>query len=203
MALHVGDEGRHLPEMFPARGMGTGVGLLSEVCPEVLVQDGLLPERLAALHTHIGLLPRVYPEVLVQDGALPERLATEGTVVRLVTRVDADVLLEVCGLAEQLATLGTHVGAVCAVGPLMLHQAAFQLEAFPTQVTLEGPVLLIIRVISRASVHRGVSHWDHGGQTCGMSPVFARSSPALVGEHDRAGQLFRGQVFRWRSEGKK
>lgn len=52
--------------------MGTGIGLFAEVCAEVLVQDSLLPERLAALHTHIGLLPRVYPEVLVQDGALPK-----------------------------------------------------------------------------------------------------------------------------------
>lgn len=63
------------------------------------------------------------------------------------------MLLKVCGLAEQLATLGTHVGAVCAVGPLVLHQATLQLEAFPTQVTLEGPVLLVVWVISRAGVH--------------------------------------------------
>ena len=36
-----------------------------------------------------------------------------------------------------------------------------------------------------------------------MSPVLARPSSALVGEHNRAWQLLGGQVLRWRSKGKK
>lgn len=146
----------------------------------MLVKDGLLAKLFAALHTHIRLLTSMYPEVLVEDGALAKRLAAEGAVVWLVTRVNADVLLQVRGLAEQFATLWTHVGPVCAVCPLVLHQPTLQLEPLATQIALKRFVLLVVRVLCGATVHRRVGHRDHGGQTRGMSPVLAWPSSALV-----------------------
>ena len=66
----------------------------------------------------------MYPQMLIQDGPLPETLITEGAVIGLLPRVDAHVLLKVRGLAEQLATIRAHVGPVRAVGALVLLQPA-------------------------------------------------------------------------------
>lgn len=63
------------------------------------------------------------------------------------------------------------------------------------------------REVRRVSKAWSVASLGHGRPRTdsyrGMSPVFAWSSSALVGKHDRVGKLLRCWMFCWRSEGKK
>lgn len=96
-------------EAPPAVGHGAAEGPVALVRPRVLVQDGLLPEVLAALGAFIRLLPGMDAQVLVEDSPLAEEARAVHAAVRLLIGVDAQVLRQMRLLSEALAALGTGV----------------------------------------------------------------------------------------------
>ena len=96
-------------EAPPAVGHRAAEGPVALVRPRVLVQDGLLPEVLAALGALVRLLPGVDAQVLVEDGPLAEEARAIHAAVRLLIGVDAQVLRQMRLLPEPLAALGTGV----------------------------------------------------------------------------------------------
>lgn len=63
--------------------------LLALMCADVLVEDGLLAEVLAALGTPERLLTGVYAQVLIEDGPLSEGPLAVAARVGLLVGVDA------------------------------------------------------------------------------------------------------------------
>lgn len=117
-------------EAPPAVGHGAAEGPVALVRPRVLVQDGLLPEVLAALRALVGLLPRVDAQVLVQDRALPEVPAAVHAPVGLLVGVDAQVLGQVRLLPEALAALGARVRPGLDMYAAVLQEGRLLLELF-------------------------------------------------------------------------
>lgn len=58
----------------------------------MLIKDGLLAEVLAALGTGVGLLTRMDAQVLVEYGPLPKAARTVGARVGLLVGMDAQML---------------------------------------------------------------------------------------------------------------
>lgn len=86
--LHLGLGG----EAAPAVGHGAAEGPVALVRARVLVEDGLLPEVLAALRTLVRLLARVDAKVLVEYRPLPEKSRAIYASVWLFVCVNAQVL---------------------------------------------------------------------------------------------------------------
>ena len=122
--LHLGLRG----ETPSAVGHGTAERPVALMGARVLVQDGLLPEILAALLALVRLLAGVYPQMLIENGALPEVAAAVDAAVGLLVRVDAQVLGQMGLLSEPLAALRARIRPRLDVYAAVLQQRGFLLE---------------------------------------------------------------------------
>ncbi len=101
---------------------------LALVGARVLVEDGLLPEVLAALGALVRLLAGVYPQVLVEYGALAKRATTVQTGEGLLVGVDAQMLGEMALLAETFAALDARIRTRLDMHAAVLQKGGFLLE---------------------------------------------------------------------------